>query len=196
MSEHAFDRLVGELCLRVPMLEGPFAEVMLSEAAQEFTRTSTAWREVIEERTDSDGRAVGCVPSMGLVQFIAGVCDRDGRALKGWFQTGEEIRFAFPVPETDLLIELVLASDPGGTAKELPDEFLRLHYAALMEGALAYIFEQPAKPWSSLTLHGLHRRRFVKLSARARQQAQSHGNPHRSVVRIPYFGVDRQGYHG
>ena len=185
----ARDRLLQDVLSSLPAVEQPFVLRMLARAASEFARASTAWRETVEDDTGPLGDRLSVVPSEGMVEFVAAVRSRDnGQPLRDWLYQDGEVVFLRPQPMVPVLIEMVISPEPGLKGEDIPDEFLAQHYHALLEGTLAYLYEQPAKPWTSLTLHQTHRRRFVRYchSNRHRVTTGRNPNPRRP---IPGFGA-------
>lgn len=193
IHETAYARLQADLVARLPGLTVDFCIETLVTVLRDWFRKSGTWRETFTDTTDKLGDCIGVVPTRGELERIVGIRTETGTPVTDWWLVGDVVRFANPRSSTSLIFELVLVPSARGQAEEVPDELIDRHYNGLLEGALAVLYEMPAKPWSSDRLALYHRRRFTREWTNAKRAVDSRGNQRLTTWRFPYFGARRHG---
>ena len=168
-----------DLLPRTPGIVRAVAKREFINTAREFYRTSTAWREVVENVFFADDVYAYTVvpqnPESEVIQVTS--VEVNGRPLapkserplgeRGdgtptlWFPTGLDTIEIWPTPEQyddEVRVRAILI--PTDDAVTLPDVAYAKHYEALLDGTLGRLYGHPAKPYSNPALAEYHLRRF------------------------------------
>ena len=193
--------LAGLLRIRAPEAPSLMLQRVLRESARQFFRESRAWRldfgGVIVAGTDSydltlpagalahDVIYAKLTTSNTLLEYLrdagkAYVLPDDvtvGNTTKHITLIDNNTFQLLPVPYTADVIEMkvILTLDRAATA--IDDQIVEEYEDALIDGALARLYEQPNKTWTDLKLAMLHHNKFAGGIARAKSRAEEARTP-------------------
>ena len=170
-SNPGLARLYDNIMLQVPAVGLSLVKLMVWNTIEEFYLRSTARRET-----------VFWTMSVGMTQIDFN--PYDATWLVAWILDVSGLTFP-QIRMPGLLIDtqpngqafqrtgsVLLALKPVSFSTDLPPELFEQWFETILDGSLARLYMQPAKPWSSVQLAGYHGGRYRGGISRARAIAQ------------------------
>jgi len=173
-------RLINTARTRLPGVLDDSMVYELFTVMDQFLRDTNAWQERVPVfvRANVNEYEVETEDATGEIVRLLGVTHND-RPVRASMPTPGLLRFA-TMPNTDGQYFATMAltvTDPVREETGLPDypDWLFTHsYNAMLDGLLAHMMSQPAKPYSNTTMALHHGRRFRSAISAARVSASRH----------------------
>jgi hypothetical protein len=181
--ESALERIMKNARVHLPGALDSAIQLELFNVLDEFLKTSQIWREEVSftVRPDRLTYDVESEDETALVVDLLEVKNSDGIPVRATMPVPEELTLGnLPQEVTTYTATVSLTvSDPVTTDNypRCPEWILTRHTQGIVDGIIARLMSQPAKPYTSERLATYHLRRFRDAMAVARVQA-NHANLH------------------
>jgi hypothetical protein len=191
-------RLMDNLRTRLPGALDGVIFIEAFNAYNEFFDTSSVWTDSGLITTSPGVQTYIVYPSRGRIIRLVSITDNENGISQGAVMRSPGVITLDTVPADSrvLRVEVVLTINPRtATDTGLPDvfgSFYAEYFDAALNGILAYMLSQPAKPYSNINLARLHAAKFQSAIAQARHEA-THGSLQRGQAwRFPSAGIPRR----
>jgi hypothetical protein len=189
------DRLVNELQVKLVGSTINLLRLEIWNMLNDFCRESWAWRETIQT-TLTAGEDTYAITPVGTEIVAALSVDHDTLDLTGVaYEFGTITLYTAPsaadVAAGDLntVVALAPAINTGSDIENLiPADMWSKHHKAFVNGVLAMMMVQPAKPYSNPQLAAYHQRVYKAECAVARRAAETGDVRNAQLWRFPGFG--------
>lgn len=167
------DRIYDAIEAVLPGVTHTMVQMAVWDALDEFCTKSTFWRATVQWVLQPNVQAVNLNPVAGnaLVRHVIAV-----RGITRW-------RVEPPATIVDLIPngearsgQARVVLKPSRLSGELPSSLIDDWHQAIRDGALAQLYGQPAKPYSSGVLAQYHRRQFWSGIREARSSAMRYNS--------------------
>jgi hypothetical protein len=164
-------RMMNDLRISLPGAIDAAIEHALGEVMWEFCDTSGAWTSDTTVSIDPTQTRYQVLPDEGYPLRLSSIEDTHGNTFDAEFLIPDAIDFRRALEGVSTLtVTFVVAPDPT-TPLALPDEYLTVYRAALLDGTKARMMAQLSKPWTNTALAAAHLRLFRAGMFRARASA-------------------------
>lgn len=184
MASADMNRLMDQARLRLPGALDGMIQMELFSALNEFFKKSNCWYEDVEFAVQPtsetyqqapDDYTYVVVPSAGTPVRVFGVWDSSGRLVPASMPIPPDIVLLRSPQAAETYIARLVLTVVDPTTRDgypqFPDWVLKKYGDAVLDGVLARMMAQIAKPYTNLALAGMHMRRFLSETARARIEA-------------------------
>lgn len=191
MANADMNRLMDHARIRLPGALDGAIQMELFAVMNEFFQGSNIWYEDVqfpvqptsESFFDNPGAyTYDVVPSQGSATRLIGIADSQGRAQRGFMPTLGQVVLAYSpnVADTYTARIALTVSDPVTREgyPQFPAWILDKYGNDILDGVLARMMSQIAKPYTSPTLAQYHGRMFKQAVSQAKVEA-SHQNVYR-----------------
>lgn len=191
MASADMNRLIDHAKIRLPGALDAALQMELFAVMNEFFQGSNIWYEDIQFPVtattanyldDPDAYTYDVIPTMGSITRLIGVVDAQGYPQKAYMPTLGQVvlNFSPNVDQTYTARVALTVTDPVTREgyPEFPDWILQKYGNEILDGVLARMMSQIAKPYSSPTMAQYHGRMFKQGVSQAKVEA-SHQNVYR-----------------
>lgn len=186
-NQFAVDRLRAQAQMQLPgALDGPLTMALFGVVSEFCIKTNTLWEEQdIRTRVDKRDYEVSATEADLYYTKILSVVSNDGDTdqrlltnpppVPAYMLNPGVMRF-HTTPTVSQLVTVRFAMAPRptdnfGSLPNIPDNFWDMYHAVLLEGLLASMMGQVAKPYSNERMGIFHGRRFIAGCSTAKVEA-------------------------
>lgn len=178
MASADVNRLMDNLRVRLPGAVDSALQMELFNTLNEFFVGSNIWRENLEIYISAGVTNYDLTPSgRAKVIRLMSVEDNNKFPVNAWIdlETQGLMLAQSPSSSATYIAQVSLSVDDPTTTEgypQFPDWVLNVYQTDIIDGVLARMMSQPAKPYSNTQLAIYHERRFSSAVAMARAEAQ------------------------
>jgi hypothetical protein len=176
-----FSRIMDNLRIRVPGALDDGLKHELWNAVDEFLRDTNVWTDEIEFTTSTPQDIYTITPTFVPARIVRcmGLWDANDIPVPVTMDDAGILAIDKATPDNSTLTTIVTLSvqepvDADGMP-QLPAWIVEKYYDGILDGTLARMFSQPAKPFSNASLALLHQRRFAGQKGLAKREANRRG---------------------
>lgn len=187
----ALERIYETAEMRLPGALRPVVKDELFMVLDEFFRKSMCWVEQVHFAARMNVRDYDIAPTMGRIIYLHSVYSEQDRLL---FQPASvvgpnEIELIRDPTREETLVASVSLTLTDPTTRDgdpfVPLTILEEYRNTIVEGLLARMMSQPAKPYTNFSVSQMHNVRFVSGCSRARIKTVNQSVPTRQSWRFP-----------
>lgn len=187
----SLERIYETADMRLPGAIRAAIRTELFMVLDEFFRRSMAWVEPVEFSVRPDKRRYDLTPSMGTIVYLHSVSSHEDREFfhNAVISAPDEVELRNYPTRSERLVASVSLTLTDPTTREgdpfVPLPVLERYRNTIIDGLLARMMTQPAKPYTNLAVGTMHNTRFVSGCSRARNETVNQGVPTKQAWRFP-----------